>query len=59
MLLSRRKHRNPLLLAFEHPSDTSVATSKALADGRDMSEIGLMRDIAQRTVAVLADDARI
>ena len=36
-----------------------VATSKALADGRDMSEIGLMRDIAQRTVAVLADDARI
>jgi DNA-binding NarL/FixJ family response regulator len=33
--------------------------AKALADGRDMSEIGLMRDIAQRTVAVLADDARI
>jgi hypothetical protein len=35
------------------------ALAKALADGRDMSEIGLMRDIAQRTVAVLADDARI
>ena len=33
--------------------------AKALADKRDMSEIGLMRDIAQRTVAVLADNARI
>jgi len=32
--------------------------AKALADGRDMGEIGLMRDIAQRTVAVLADDAQ-
>src|SRR5262249_16777964 len=28
--------------------------AKALADGRDMAEIGLMRDIAQRTLAVLA-----
>jgi DNA-binding NarL/FixJ family response regulator len=36
-----------------------VTVAKALADGRDMSEIGLMRDIAQRTVAVLADDAQI
>ena len=36
-----------------------ATVAKALADGRDMSEIGLMRDIAQRTVAVLADDARI
>lgn len=33
--------------------------AKALADGRDMTEIGLMRDIAQRTVAVLASDARM
>jgi len=33
--------------------------AKALADGRDMSEIGLMRDIAQRTVAILADDAQV
>jgi hypothetical protein len=33
--------------------------AEALADGRGMSEIGLMRDIAQRTVAVFADDARI
>ena len=32
--------------------------AKALVDGRDMGEIGLMRDIAQRTVAVLADDAQ-
>lgn len=36
-----------------------ATVAKALADGRDMSEIGLMRDIARRTVAVLADDARI
>jgi hypothetical protein len=36
-----------------------VIVAKALADGRDMSEIGLMREIAQRTVAVLTDDARI
>jgi hypothetical protein len=27
--------------------------AKALADGRDMGEIGLMRDIAQRTLAIL------
>jgi hypothetical protein len=33
--------------------------AKALADGRDMSEIGLMRDIAQRTVAILADNAQV
>ena len=32
--------------------------AKALADGRDMAEIGLMRDIAQRTLAVLATDGR-
>src|SRR5215813_8393186 len=29
--------------------------AKALANGRDMAEIGLMRDIAQRTLAVLAN----
>jgi hypothetical protein len=29
--------------------------AKALADGRDMAEIGLMRDIALRTIAVLAN----
>jgi hypothetical protein len=28
--------------------------TKALADGRDLTEIGLMQDIARRTVAVLA-----
>jgi hypothetical protein len=32
--------------------------AKALADGRDMSEIGLMRDIALRTIAVLRDADR-
>jgi hypothetical protein len=29
--------------------------AKALADGRDMSDIGLMRDIALRTISVLGD----
>ena len=33
--------------------------AKALADGRDMTEIGLMRDIALRTVAALADAQRM
>ena len=33
--------------------------AKALADGRDMAEIGLMRDIALRTIAVLGDAARM
>jgi hypothetical protein len=33
--------------------------AKALTDGRDMAEIGLMRDIAQRTLAVLANDERM
>ena len=32
--------------------------AKALADGRDMAEIGLMRDIALRTIAVLGDARR-
>jgi hypothetical protein len=29
--------------------------AKALFDGRDMIEIGLMRDVALRTIAVLKD----
>jgi hypothetical protein len=33
--------------------------AKALADGRDMTEIGLMRDIALRTIAVLGDAGRL
>jgi hypothetical protein len=32
--------------------------AKALADGRDMAEIGLMRDVASRTIAALADRSR-
>ena len=32
--------------------------AKALADGRDMTEISLMRDIALRTIAVLGDAGR-
>ena len=35
-----------------------VIVVKALVEGRDMTEIGLMRDIALRTIAVLAEDAR-
>jgi len=33
--------------------------AKALADGRDMTEIGLMRDIALRTIAVRRGDGRM
>lgn len=33
--------------------------AKALADGRDMTEIGLMRDIALRTIAVLRSAGRM
>ena len=33
--------------------------AKALADGRDMTEIGLMRDIALRTIAVRRDAGQI
>jgi hypothetical protein len=33
--------------------------AKALADGRDMTEIGLMRDIALRTIAAFADERRM
>jgi len=33
--------------------------AKQLADGRDMTEIGLMRDIALRTIAVLSDAERM
>jgi hypothetical protein len=33
--------------------------AKALADGRDMTKIGLMRDIALRTIAVLGDAGRV
>ncbi len=32
--------------------------AKALADGRDMTEIGLMRDIASRTIAALGNAGR-
>lgn len=32
--------------------------AKALADGRDLTEIGLMRDIALRTIAVLGNSGR-
>jgi hypothetical protein len=34
-----------------------VIVAKALADGRDMTEIGLMRDIALRTIAMQRDAA--
>ena len=49
----------------EAPSEADLCwrelaiVAKALADGRDLSEIGLMRDIALRTIAVLGDGGRI
>ena len=33
--------------------------AKALVDGRDLTEIGLMRDVALRTIAVLRDAERM
>ena len=33
--------------------------ARALVDGRDMNEIGLMRDIALRTIAVLGEPGRL
>jgi hypothetical protein len=36
-----------------------VLVAKALVDGRDLTEIGLMRDIALRTIAVLRDSGRM
>ncbi|WP_298256775.1 hypothetical protein [Bradyrhizobium sp.] len=36
-----------------------VLVAKALADGRDMTEIGLMRDIALRTIAALGSAGRM
>jgi len=48
----------------EAPSEANLCwrelaiVAKALADGRDMTEIGLMRDIALRTIAVLRDTGR-
>jgi hypothetical protein len=33
--------------------------AKALADGRDLTEIGLMRDVALRTIAVLGDSGHL
>jgi hypothetical protein len=49
----------------EAPSEAGLCwrqlaiVAKALADGRDMTEIGLMRDIALRTIAALRDAGRI
>jgi hypothetical protein len=33
--------------------------AEALADGRDLTEIGLMRDIAERTIIVRASDGHM
>jgi hypothetical protein len=49
----------------EAPADAGLCwrelaiVAKALADGRDLTEIGLMRDIARRTIAVLGDAGRL
>jgi hypothetical protein len=45
-------------LARAHSDDLASRAGlsrDALSDGRDMAEIGLMRDIAQRTLTVLAE----
>ena len=36
-----------------------VIVAKGLVEERDMTEIGLMRDMALRTIAALAEDPRI
>jgi hypothetical protein len=49
----------------EAPPETNLSwreltiVAKALADGQDMTEIGLMRDIAWRTIAALGDGERM
>jgi DNA-binding NarL/FixJ family response regulator len=49
----------------EAPPETDLSwreltiVAKALADGKDMTEIGLMRDIAWRTIAALGDGERM
>ncbi|WP_194472705.1 hypothetical protein [Bradyrhizobium sp. CCBAU 51753] len=46
----------------EAPAEAKLAwpeltiIARAIADGADLSEIGLMRDVAERTIAVLAGD---
>jgi len=66
-ILARRRERWADLIlrtAFwmhEAPAEADLCwrelaiVAKALADGRDMTEIGLMRDVALRTIAVLTD----
>jgi hypothetical protein len=54
--------RTALLMREAHPEfdlcwRELAIVAKALADGRDMTEIGLMHDIAQRTIAVLGSGA--
>ena len=52
------------LWMHEAPPDADLCwrelalVAKALADGRDMTEIGLMRDIASRTIAALGNARR-
>jgi hypothetical protein len=49
----------------EAPPDANLCwrdltvVAKALADGRDLTEIGLMREIAKRTITVLSSEGRL
>ena len=66
-ILARRRERwadlilRTALWMHEAPAEADLCwrelaiVAKALADGRDMTEIGLMRDVALRTIAVLTD----
>ncbi len=66
-ILARRRDRwadlilRTALWMREAPAEADLCwrelaiVAKALADGRDMAEIGLMRDVALRTIAVLTE----
>jgi hypothetical protein len=53
------------LWMHEAPSEADLCwrelaiVAKALFEGRDITEIGLMRDVALRTIAVLRDAGRM
>jgi hypothetical protein len=55
------RHFLPLASRFPVREDRRelAIVAKALADGRDMTKIGLMCDIAQRTIAVLGNGASV
>ena len=56
ILQERRDAGLPFRIILEQHAEHGNALGKFCQ--RDMAEIGLMRDIAQRTLAVLANDRR-